>query len=232
MRKNGELFDISLTVSPIRDTRGRIIGASKIVRDISDRKAAEAALIEKEKLTAAGRMAATLAHEVNNPLESITNLAYLLTKHESLDDKARQYAILLLEEVQRAGEITRQTLSFYRDSRMTADVNVVATIEHVLAWKTKKLEAKHVTLEKQFISFPSVKGYAGELRQVFENLIANAIDAVTQGGRIRIRTRTGGRPGAEKLIVSISDNGSGIPRNTSTRSLPRSCRQAAAWDSG
>ena len=70
MRKNGEVFDISLTVSPIKDQNGRVMGASKIVRDISERKAAEAAIIEKEKLAAAGRLAATLAHEVNNPLES------------------------------------------------------------------------------------------------------------------------------------------------------------------
>src|SRR5207248_1585659 len=102
LRKNNEVFEISLTVSPIRDAKGQVVGASKIVRDISERKAAEAALIEKEKLAATGRLAATLAHEVNNPLEAITNLAYLLVHHPSLDPEARGYATLLLNEVQRA----------------------------------------------------------------------------------------------------------------------------------
>ena len=213
MRKNGEVFDISLTVSPVKDSHGRVVGASKIVRDISDRKAAEAALLHKEKLAAAGRLAATLAHEVNNPLEAITNLSYLLSKHHSLDDEARGYAMVLLEEVQRAGEITRQTLSYYRDSRLTAGVNINETIKHVLRWKTKRLESKRLTLDTQFGTVPPVKGYAGELRQVFENLIENAIDAVSEGGRIRIRVRTRCRSGEQKLVVSVCDNGAGIPRN-------------------
>lgn len=213
-RKDGTIFDVSLTVSPIKDAAGRVIGASKIVRDISDRRAAEAALIEKEKLAATGRLAATLAHEVNNPLESITNLSYLLANHPTLDDEARGYARLLLDEVQRAGEITRQTLSYYRDSRLTGDVNIEATIEHILRSKGRKLNAKHLTLEKRFNGVPLVKGYAGELRQVFENLIENAIDAVGKDGRIVIRTRTIGAPGTEKLAVSVCDDGSGIPSHT------------------
>lgn len=217
MRRNGEVFDISLTVSPIRDAGGKIVGASKIVRDISDRKAAEAALIQKEKLAAAGRMAATLAHEVNNPLEAITNLAYLLSTHASLDEEARGYAKLLSDEVQRAGEITRQTLGYYRDSRLTVDVDVVGTIEHIVKAKRKKLADKRITLETQFGVLLPVRGYAGELRQVFENLVENAIDAVGEGGTIIVRARSCGHPGKEKLLVSVCDNGSGIPKGVLSR---------------
>ena len=206
MRKNGEMFDVSLTVSPVRDANGRIIGVSKIVRDISDRKAAEAALIQKEKMATAGRMAATLAHEVNNPLEAITNLAYLLSSNASLDEQARSYANLLLEEAQRAGEITRQTLSYYRDSRSTSPVNLVETLEHLLRWKAKKIAAKHIDLKMEFGNVPAIKCFAGELRQVFENVIENAIDAVSEHGHIRIRVGAHG----EKLVVSICDDGPGI----------------------
>ncbi len=217
MRKNGEVFDVSLTVSPIRDERGRVIGASKIVRDISDRKAAEAMLLQKEKLAVAGRMAATLAHEVNNPLEAITNLAYLLSNKPELDDESKGYARMLLQEVQRAGEITRQTLSYYRDSRSTGEVNLTEILEHVLRWKKKKLQSKHINLQMELGQMPAVKGYAGELRQVFENLIENGIDAVGAGGNLRIRARVRGRCGEEKLFVSICDNGSGIPRSVRTK---------------
>ncbi len=211
MRKSGEVFDVSLTVSPIKDSRGRVIGASKIVRDISDRKQAEAALIEKAKLAATGRLAATLAHEVNNPLEAITNLSYLLVHHPSLDEEARGYANLLLNEVQRAGDITRQTLNFYRASKLRTEVDVIEIIEHILGAKKTKLGSKTITVEKQFDRVPTIQGYAGELRQVFENLIENAIDAVKPGGLIRIRTRSRGGSAREKLVVSILDNGQGIP---------------------
>jgi PAS domain S-box-containing protein len=206
MHKNGEIFDVSLTVSPVKDANGVVIGVSKIVRDISDRKAAEAALIQKEKMATAGRMAATLAHEVNNPLEAITNLSYLLSSNASLDEEARGYANSLLEEAQRAGEITRQTLSYYRDCRSTSAVNVVETLEHLLRWKTKKMAAKHIDLQTEFGDVPPIKCFAGELRQVFENVIENAIDAVSEHGHIRIRVRTHG----EKLVVSICDDGPGI----------------------
>jgi PAS domain S-box-containing protein len=210
VKKNGETIDISLTVSPIRDDKGRVIGASKIVRDISERKAAEAALLEKEKLAATGRLAATLAHEVNNPLESIMNLSFLLANDQALPEHLRAYADMLVKEVQRAGEITRQTLSFYRTTKVTGEVDVADVIQHVLVSKQKKTVDKRINITKCFDSEISVKGYAGELRQVFDNIIENAIDAVPAGGHIHARGRTFGAPGAQRLCVSICDDGPGI----------------------
>ncbi len=212
MRKNGDIFDISLTVSPVKDHKGRVVGASKIVRDISERKVAQAAIIEKEKLAAAGQLAATLAHEVNNPLESITNLAYLLAHHEPLDEEARAYADLLLKEVQRAGEITRQTLSYHKAARERTQVNITEVLDHIARWKKKKLDARHVELKLEFDAPPFVSGYSGELRQVFDNLIDNAIDALSAGGTIRVRARGQGSGNDKRLVVSVCDNGEGIPR--------------------
>ena len=97
--QTGELLHISLTISPIRDIAGRIVGISKIARDITERKQTEAALFESERIAAMGRMAASIAHEVNNPLEAILNISYLLSKHPSLDEEARAYTHLLLNEV-------------------------------------------------------------------------------------------------------------------------------------
>lgn len=209
-RKNGEIFDISLTVSPIKDATGRVIGASKIVRDISDRKTAEAALIEREKLAATGRLAATLAHEVNNPLESITNLAYLLTHNPSLNEEARGYADLLLREVQRAGDITRRTLSYHRAARIAGDVNLIEVLEDVLHAKAKKIEARRITLDKNFAAIPAFCGFAGELRQVFENIVENAIDAIGANGRICIRARARSYMGAQRIVLSFYDTGAGM----------------------
>jgi PAS domain S-box-containing protein len=214
MKKTGEIFDISLTVSPVRNEKGRIIGASKIVRDISERKTAEAVLIEKEKMAATGRLAAALAHEVNNPLESITNLAYLLAHHQPLDEESRSYARTLLSEAQRAGEITRQTLSYYKASRAESEVNVVDLLEHVLRWKKKKLDIKQVGLQTDFAQGgASVQGVGGELRQVFENLIENAIEATPRDGRIQVRVRTRGGRTTQRVIVSVCDTGVGISRS-------------------
>jgi PAS domain S-box-containing protein len=212
MHKDGHIFDISLTVSPVKDGHGRIIGASKIVRDISERKAAERALIEREKFAAAGRLAATLAHEVNNPLESITNLAYLLSENTSLDTTAREYARLLLREVQRAGDITRQTLGFYRESRVTGPVDLVDIIDRVLRAKNSKLEKKRIGILRQISTLPPLNGLSGELRQVFENLLENATDAVGMGGHIRVRARTLDHTGHGKVVISVCDDGVGIAK--------------------
>jgi len=109
--KSGKILDVSLTISPVRDSRGVVIGASKIARDISERKRAQAALIESEKAAARGRMANLLAHEINNPLEAVTNLAHLLVTDPSLGDTARKYAQLLEAEISRANEISRRILT-------------------------------------------------------------------------------------------------------------------------
>jgi PAS domain S-box-containing protein len=210
LKKNGEMIDVSLTISPIRDQHGRVVGGSKILRDIRDRRLAEVALIEKERFAAAGRLAATLAHEVNNPLESITNLAYLLTENDSLDEEARRFAGLLLQEVQRAGDITRQTLGYYRESKVPADVNVTEVVEHVVKGKHRKFEGKNIELDVDIPVPLLIKGFQGELRQVFENLIDNAIDAVPLNGRIRVRGRTEGKNGDNRVVIEIADSGPGI----------------------
>jgi PAS domain S-box-containing protein len=211
IKKNGAMFDVSLTISPIKDERGRIIGGSKILRDISDRKAAEAALVERERLAAAGRLAATLAHEVNNPLEAITNLAFLLSKNDSLDPESRHNAELLLNEVQRAGDVTRRTLGYYRDLKGPVDVDLQEIIGHVVHGKRKKLQQKNVTVHVEFQHLPPLRGFPGELRQVFDNLIENALDAVPENGHIDVHGREQFNNENSYVAVTVSDDGPGIP---------------------
>ena len=210
MRKNGEIFYVSLTVSPVRDDSGHVIGASKIVRDISDRKATETALMEKEKLAATGRLAASLAHEVNNPLEAITNLAFLISNHPGLDRDARGYADALLRETERAADITHRTLSFYKEATQQSPTDVTEMLRQVLQLKQKTVLERNINVVTVFSDTPVINAYRGELRQVFENLIENAVEAVGRDGFITLRTRTSGRGGTERLIVSICDSGSGV----------------------
>ncbi len=210
-RKNGELLNISLTISPIRDTTGRIIGISKIARDITERKLTEAALFESERMAAIGRLAGSIAHEVNNPLEAILNLTYLLSEDPALDDDARGYAELLLKEVVRLGEITRRTLSFYRDTSEPVEIDMTPLIDGVLKLHKPLMEQRSIHLETKFVRSAFVWGRQGELRQIFTNLIGNAIDALPQGGIIRVSVTCGSSDNA--VCITIADNGPGIPEN-------------------
>ena len=214
-RKNGELLDISLTISPIRDTSGTIIGISKIARDITERKQAEAALFESERMAAIGRMAASIAHEVNNPLEAILNLGYLLSNNPSLDQEARKYTALLLDEVLRVSEITKQTLSFYRDTTRIAVVDMAELLDGILRLHRPTLEKKSIRILTRYQSGACVSARPGELRQVFTNLVVNSIDAMPNGGDIRVSvTHTGHHSAA---CITVADNGPGIPAAIRTR---------------
>ncbi len=209
--KDGRVIDVSLTISPIKDPTGRIIGVSKIARNISDLKRAQEALIQSEKLAATGRMAATIAHEINNPLEAVTNLAYLLVTDPSLNDKARHYAQTLLNEVSRASDITRQTLAFYRDTTGPRDVDICDLLDNVLDLQRRKITANDIRVIRDFNRKTVVWGYGAELRQVFLNLILNAIDALEGGGMIKVRVKLCGR-NQDFASISVADNGSGISR--------------------
>lgn len=191
----------------------------EINRDITGELRAEDALKRAESLAAMGRMAGIIAHEINNPLEAITNTFYLLRKHPSLDDEARKYAALAETELERAAHITRQTLSFYRESKQPAPVSLVDVIENVLELQARAIEAAGIELERRFSAQRVVPGYAGEIRQVFFNLIGNALQAMTKGGRLRVRVAdsTDAATGRDGVLASIIDTGPGISSEDKAR---------------
>jgi PAS domain S-box-containing protein len=210
MGKDGSRVEVSLTISPIKNADGQVIGASKIARDITDRKRAEAALIQTEKLAAVGRMAAAIAHEVNNPLEAITNLAYLLTRHRSLDEEARGYARTLLDEVGRVSHITKQTLAFYRYSARPEPIDLPELLDSMLELHRPAMVKKNIRVLRTYRHQPAVvNGFAAELRQVFANLILNAIDALPHEGRLRVKVE-GASGSRGEVRITIADNGCGI----------------------
>jgi PAS domain S-box-containing protein len=191
----------------------------EIQRDITSQIQAEEALRQAEKLAAMGRVAGIIAHEINNPLEAITNAFYLLRNHPSLNEEARYYASLAEQELQRASHITRQTLSFYRDSRQPIAVSVPDLIDNVVELQQRPILASHIELQKKYSSSGIVRGFPGELRQVFLNLIGNAIQAMPTGGTLRLRVAEATDWATQRrgIAISVIDTGNGIRREDAKR---------------
>ncbi len=210
LRKGSEPVQVSLLVSAILDAQGRVIGASKISRDITEEKRAEQALKRTEMEAAKGRLAATIAHEINNPLEAITNLGYLISRAPELGPDSQEMIAALNREVCRVSDITRQALAFYREPLQSSAVCVPEVIESVIELFRRRIDQKAVQLRVlNGQDIPPVNVKPGELRQVIANLLANSLDAVSAGGHITIRAS------ATKSVVKItvSDNGEGVPRD-------------------
>ena len=212
--KNGSRLNVLLTISPVRDSRKRIVGGSTIARDITAQKLAEHALQRAEKLALAGRMAATVAHEINNPLEAVNNILYLLRNSAELSPDGRKFVELACDEIERVMQITQLTLGMQRGStRNPVPLQVTHLIDNVLTLyvgKTKKLGiqiVRHYGDEGKLVGFPV------ELQQVFSNLIVNAMDAMaTRGNKLVVGVRRARRNGTGELGVRVSvlDNGPGI----------------------
>jgi PAS domain S-box-containing protein len=210
IRKNGERFDVSITISPLIDGEGKIIGASKIARDITERRRLEKQLMQSEKLAATGRMAATVAHEINNPLDAVLNLIYLARTSGSLAE-ARSHLSTAESELERVAHIARQTLGYYRDDGTPTPVNIQKVIEHVLAVYQGKLTSADIATDCRFEDHPLVVASKGELMQILSNIIANAIDAMPQGGVLRVQTKRSFNP--DGVEIRLADNGSGIRKD-------------------
>jgi two-component system, NtrC family, sensor kinase len=191
----------------------------EVARDITLQLQAEEALRESEKLAAMGRVAGIIAHEINNPLAAITNLFYLLRNHPSLNEDARHYAELAEQELQRVSHITRQTLSFYRESKQPVSVPVNELLDDVLGVQERALKSKHIAIEKKYSSSGVVHGFPAELRQIFLNLVANAIQAMPNGGflRLHVREATDWRAPRRCMAISIVDTGLGIRPEDATQ---------------
>lgn len=178
--------------------------------DVTARKQAEEALIRSEKLASAGRLAATIAHEINNPLEAVTNLLYLARTNP---DKAAEFLSLADVELQRITHIARQTLGFYRESGAPHTVDVEKVVRNVVELYDKRIEAKNIFLDLRLREGLSVLASSGELRQIVSNLMANALDALPPSGRLSVRACRcrDPRTGVYGARLTVADNAGGIP---------------------
>jgi PAS domain S-box-containing protein len=198
---------------------GRPFRMIVIVEDITDRKRTEAALLRNEKLAAVGRLASSIAHEINNPLESVTNLLYL-AKSAATDPEALQYLSTAEHELRRASAITSTTLRFHRQSTRPTEVCCRELIESVLGIHRSRMQNAGITVQDRQRSTRPIFCSDGEIRQVLSNLVGNATDAMlSSGGRLILRSRETrhwptDRPG---IAITIADTGPGIPAPTVAR---------------
>ena len=215
----GQSRSWSANFFPVRSSGDQVRWVGVIVSETTERKLTEEALRRSEKLAAAGRLAASIAHEINNPLEGVTNLLYLLRHHDSLDEQAREYASMAQHEVSRVSQITQQTLRFYRQSTLPVIVNVPEVVESVLVLYQGKVHAGQVRVEKRFVEPAEVFALSGEMRQLVANLIGNALDAMSGSGRlvVAVNPSQDWKTGQRGIRLVVADTGSGMDESVRRR---------------
>ncbi|MGD0938931.1 MAG: ATP-binding protein [Terracidiphilus sp.] len=216
LRLDGTLGWTASRAVPLLSPDGEILEWFGTAADVTERKKSEEALRRTEKLAAAGRLAATVAHEINNPLAAVTNLLYL-ARNSSDPAMIQSWLATADEELSRISHLTNQTLGFYRQTEGVRSIRVGATLTSLLAVFTFAARNRKIVIEPEIKDDPEIMAAGGEIRQLIANLISNAIDAVENGGRIRIRIsattvwRDGfRREGSRGVRLTVADNGGGI----------------------
>lgn len=187
--------------------------------DLSEQKRTEEAMRRTEKLAATGRLAASIAHEINNPLEAVTNCLFLIGS-DNLKARSREYLRIAQQELDRVTHITTQTLRFYRQSNKPIDSNVNELLDGVIALYEPRLREYSIQIERRYGNVSALHAFEGEIRQVLANFIGNAIDAMQlEGGRLILRSSAGRNPrtGAEGVYVTVADTGCGMEAATRAR---------------
>jgi PAS domain S-box-containing protein len=199
---------------PVRNEAGELERWIGSCTDVHDRKLAEEALRRSEKLATAGRLAASIAHEINNPLEGVTNSIYLALQDHSLSENTRSYLTMADQELARVSQITTQTLRFHKQSSSAGETHLCEVMRSVLSLFGPRLKARQISVKVECDPKAVVNCFADEMRQVFANLVSNALDATQPGGALRIRikkTHSWGSSVRDGVKVIVADTGSGIP---------------------
>jgi PAS domain S-box-containing protein len=224
IRRDGSEIAIDHSGAPIRNEAGQLTGVVMVFRDVTMERRTRATLVANEKLAVAGRLAATIAHEIHNPLDSVGNLLYLL-QNDPDDAEAKHFLKIAQSELARVTQISRAMLSLYRESKAPVPVNLKVMLEDLLLLMEGRFNSLGITVTTSLPSDITVEGFPAELRQVFTNLITNACEAAGEAGRVSIRVipypamrnpPPGQRPEAG-AIVEIVDTGPGIPADVRER---------------
>jgi len=215
IRKDGRRVELSVSLTPHLDAPGVLVAFSAVIRDITSRKQAQNALLQNEKLASVGRLASSIAHEINNPLEAVTNLLYLL-ECQVEGKEIKRLVETAQAELARVSHIATHTLRFHKQSSARTVVNLGALADSVLSLYHARLENSAIAIVNDSSAASPLFCFEGELRQILMNLVSNAFDAMRAGGRLSLRVRdvTLWRSGAAGIRVTIADTGSGMDAET------------------
>jgi signal transduction histidine kinase len=214
----------TINYSPIFAEDGTVQAVASATIETTLQKRAEAALIQSEKLAAVGRMASSIAHEINNPLEAVTNLIYI-TRQQATSSQMQEFLDLADQELRRVSIIVNQTLRFHKQSSFPREIACSELFSTVLSLYEGRLRNSSITVEKRKRAGHPIACFEGDIRQVLNNLVGNAIDAMPRGGRLLLRSRetTDWRPALDSgparrgLALTIADTGSGMSAQTLAR---------------
>jgi len=182
-------------------------GISIFLIDVTQRKQSEIALRKAEQLAVAGRFAATVAHEINNPLEAVTNLIYLASRDPGLTPSVLKYLDLADKELERVAHMTKQTLGFYREASAPTQFSLGELLDELMTLFEGRFKSKSLAVERIYDGNISLTAIRGEVRQIFANLLVNAIDAAPHDGELRIHVAADG----DNAVIRFTDNGPGVP---------------------
>jgi PAS domain S-box-containing protein len=209
--RRGREFLIDDSASPVVDARGEMTGVVLVFRDVTEQRRSAAALIAGEKLAVAGRLTASIAHEIHNPLDSVANLLFLL-RDEDDSEKRAEYLRMAQQELGRTMQISRTMLSLYREPKAPVSVDLKDLVEGVLLLLERRIQQQQIQLKSEFLEPCVVEGFPAELRQVVTNVLVNAIEAAGPRGHMRVRLESA--PPEEfrgaGALIEVADNGPGI----------------------
>jgi signal transduction histidine kinase len=208
--------------SPIFNEDGSVRAISTASIEITNQKKAETALIQSEKLAAVGRLASSISHEINNPLEAITNLLYLIAMDKNLPDELKGFVHMAQSELSRVSQIATQTLRFHRQAVAPTLVTAQDLVGAVVRLYTGRLANSNINIEARYATGTRILCFENDIRQVLNNLIANAIDAMRTGGRLIVRAHDSHRhtgDGCAGVRLTIADTGHGMSARVLARAF-------------
>jgi PAS domain S-box-containing protein len=214
LSRSGAEYPIEMNGAPIMSDSSKLMGVVLVFRDITQRRQTEQTLRASDRLTQVGRLAATIAHEIRNPLDTVSNLVYLLRQDSYPNPETSQYLNLASEELGRITQITGQLLTFHREAQSPVQVDLTKVLESVLTLYAPQINMAGINVARRFDTHQPVRGFPGELRQVFSNLFINAIHSMPSGGDLILHVYESSLacdPHRKGVRVTVLDNGIGIP---------------------
>jgi PAS domain S-box-containing protein len=215
LRPTGETTTFAFSLEPVFGPDGKVELIVPEGRDITDLKQAQMALLQSEKLAAVGRLASSIAHEINNPLEAVTNLLYL-ARTTAMSAEAKEYLDTADHELRRISAIASQTLRFHRQATSPQAVEASELFESVLGIFDRRMKNLNIRVEEDYRATQPIVCFEGDVRQVLNNLVGNAIDAMSDGGRLLMRSHdaTDWKTKRKGIVLTVADTGCGMSRET------------------